>query len=55
MAECNIRYADLDGHLELASDPCEGGVSTVDGENRVPEGPGLVASVRTGLLRKGEL
>jgi len=52
MAECNIRFADLDGHLELASDPIVGGVSTIDGQNRVLEGPGLAASVRPGSLQK---
>jgi o-succinylbenzoate synthase len=51
LAEENIRFADLDGHLELASDPCRGGVTTVEGENRVSEGPGLAASVRAGALR----
>jgi L-alanine-DL-glutamate epimerase-like enolase superfamily enzyme len=52
LAEGNIRFADLDGHLELASDPVSGGVTTDEGENRVSEGPGLAASVRAGALRK---
>jgi L-alanine-DL-glutamate epimerase-like enolase superfamily enzyme len=46
LAEGNIRFADLDGHLELASDPSSGGVRTSDGENRVRKGPGLGISVR---------
>ena len=41
LADSGIIYADLDGHLELASDPCEGGVRTVRGENSVSPLPGL--------------
>ena len=45
LAEGNIAYADLDGHLELASDPCSGGVMTEGGVNRVSPGAGLALSV----------
>ncbi|MEM4728160.1 MAG: dipeptide epimerase [Thermoplasmata archaeon] len=41
LADSSIAYADLDGHLELASDPCRGGVRTARGENSVPAHPGL--------------
>ena len=41
----NIRYADLDGHLHLASDPCQGGVFTSAGQNRLAPGAGLGLSV----------
>jgi L-alanine-DL-glutamate epimerase-like enolase superfamily enzyme len=51
LAEGNIRFADLDGHLELASDPSRGGVRTRSGENSVPDGPGLGTSIRAGALR----
>jgi L-alanine-DL-glutamate epimerase-like enolase superfamily enzyme len=41
----NIRYADLDGHLHLASDPCQGGVFTSAGQNRLAPGAGLGLAV----------
>lgn len=41
LSESSIHYADLDGHLELAADPSEGGVRTVCGENRLPRASGL--------------
>ncbi len=41
LSDKSIAYADLDGHLELAADPTEGGVRTVRGENRPSPGPGL--------------
>lgn len=50
LAEGNIAYADLDGHLELAADPCRGGVMTGGGVNRVSHGAGLAISV-PGLKR----
>jgi L-alanine-DL-glutamate epimerase-like enolase superfamily enzyme len=40
-----IGYADLDGHLHLASDPCQGGVFTSEGRNRLSPGAGLGLSV----------
>jgi len=51
LAEGNIRFADLDGHLELASDPSRGGVRTSGGHNRVPDVPGLGISVTPDTLR----
>jgi len=41
----NIRYADLDGHLHLCSDPCQGGVFTSGGHNRLSPGAGLGLSI----------
>lgn len=40
-----IAYADLDGHLHLSSDPCQGGVFTSAGQNRLSPGAGLGLSV----------
>jgi len=41
-----VRYADLDGHLHLASDPCQGGVFTSSGLNRLSPGAGLGLAVK---------
>jgi L-alanine-DL-glutamate epimerase-like enolase superfamily enzyme len=35
------RYLDLDGHLDLASDPARGGFLLEDGLLRLTEAPGL--------------
>lgn len=49
----NIRYADLDGHLHLAADPCQGGVFTTAGRNRLSPGAGLGLSVVAPPGKKG--
>jgi L-alanine-DL-glutamate epimerase-like enolase superfamily enzyme len=49
----NIQYADLDGHLHLASDPCQGGVITSAGNNRLSPGAGLGLSVVAPPGQKG--
>ena len=41
-----ISFADLDGHLELASDPCQGGVITTAGVNRLSPGAGLGLAIK---------
>lgn len=46
LAARNISFADLDGHLELASDPCQGGVITASGVNRLSPGAGLGLAVK---------
>ncbi len=48
-----IAYADLDGHLHLASDPCQGGVFTSAGLNRLSPGAGLGLSVKAPSGAKG--
>ena len=42
-----VDYADLDGNLLRADDPCEG-VKVVDGKLVLPEGPGLGVNRRGG-------
>ena len=49
----SIQYADLDGHLHLASDPCQGGVFTSMGLNRLSPGAGLGLAVAAPLGEKG--
>jgi len=41
LAAPNTRYLDLDGHLDLASDPARGGFSLEKGQLRPSMGPGL--------------
>ncbi len=43
----------LDGHLHLASDPCQGGVFTSAGLNRLSPGAGLGLSVKAPSGAKG--
>jgi o-succinylbenzoate synthase len=45
LASGAIEFADLDGHLHLASDPCQGGVFTSSGLNRLSPGAGLGLAV----------
>jgi o-succinylbenzoate synthase len=45
LASRGIGFADLDGHLHLASDPCQGGVFTSGGLNRLAPGAGLGLAV----------
>lgn len=44
----NVQYGDLDGHLELASDPSEAGFSLEDGWLTASEVPGLGCTVNLG-------
>ncbi|MEE9219619.1 MAG: dipeptide epimerase [Acidobacteriota bacterium] len=46
MALPGVAYADLDGHLDLASDPATGGIDLADGCLRVSERPGLGIEVK---------
>ena len=46
LASRNISFADLDGHLDLAVDPCQGGVITASGVNRLSPGAGLGLAVK---------
>ncbi len=46
LAHPGFRFADLDGHLDLASDPASGGILIRDGMLLVGEGPGLGVDVR---------
>ena len=41
----NVKYGDLDGHLELSSDPSEAGFQLKDGWLTASEVPGLGCSV----------
>ncbi|OYD17316.1 hypothetical protein CH333_01215 [candidate division WOR-3 bacterium JGI_Cruoil_03_44_89] len=43
----NIRYADLDGHLELEKEIVDGGVITERGENRISEKEGLGLTLKS--------
>lgn len=47
-----VRFADLDGHLHLASDPCQGGVFTSSGINRLSPGAGLGLAVKAPPARR---
>lgn len=44
----NVKYSDLDGHLELLDDPCQAGFSLQDGWLTASEVPGLGCSVNLG-------
>ncbi|MBI4722808.1 MAG: dipeptide epimerase [Candidatus Stahlbacteria bacterium] len=46
----NILYADLDGHILLGADVCEGGVITTNGTNRVTNKTGLGVQLTTNLF-----
>lgn len=41
LATANVEYADLDGHLDLVNDPCDGAVNIRDGYLVAPQLPGL--------------
>jgi len=44
----NVRYADLDGHLDLLNDPSVAGFSLQEGWLVASDGPGLGCKVRLG-------
>jgi L-alanine-DL-glutamate epimerase-like enolase superfamily enzyme len=44
----NVQYTDLDGHLELDSDPSEGGFALEDGVLKATDVPGLGCQVNLG-------
>ena len=49
-ARTNIRFADLDGHLQLASDPIVGGASWDAGAITLPDEPGIGAAPDAAFL-----
>ena len=53
-ARPNIRYADLDGHLQLKEDPIVGGASWDGGTITLPDEPGIGAEVDPTFLERCE-
>jgi L-alanine-DL-glutamate epimerase-like enolase superfamily enzyme len=53
-ARRNVRYADLDGHYQLAEDPIGGGARWDAGTITLPDAPGIGAEVDPGFLARCE-
>jgi L-alanine-DL-glutamate epimerase-like enolase superfamily enzyme len=54
-ARPNIRYADLDGHLQLEEDPVIGGATWNGSTIMLPDEPGIGAEIDAAFLERCEL